>query len=212
MTKPNWKLIILTALITLLPVVAGMLLWDQLPEQIATHWNITGEPDGWSSKAFAVYGLPLLITGIHVICSLATFRDPKKPNVSPKVMSIVLWICPVISLLGNGYVLMTALGHAEDLPIINIISLLLGGLFLYIGNYLPKCARNYTVGIKLPWTLNNDENWNATHRFGGWVWTVGGVLILATALWANIFLMIGILAVIAIAPVVYSYLYYLRHR
>jgi uncharacterized membrane protein len=128
------------------------------------------------------------------------------------MMNIVLWICPVISLLCNTYVLMTALGHTQDFPIITMVSLLLGGLFLYIGNYLPKCTQSYTIGIQLPWTLADEGNWNATHRFGGWVWTIGGVVILATCMWRNVILIVGCLAIMAIAPTVYSLVYYLKHR
>ena len=212
MMKRNWKLFILTALITLLPIVAGLLLWDALPEEIATHWNMAGEADGWSPKGFAVIGLPLILTGIHLICSFATFIDPNSTRISQKMLGIVLWICPVISLLGSGYVLATALGHTQDFPTGTVVSLLLGGLFLYIGNYLPKCTQNYTIGIKLPWTLADEANWNATHRFGGWVWTIGGVVILGTCLWSSVFLTIGTLAVMALAPTVYSFVYYLRHR
>ena len=212
MMKPNRNLIVLTTIITLLPIVAGIVLWDQLPEQIATHWNVNGEADGWSSKGFAVFGLPLMIAVIHLVCSFATFLDPKRSSISKKMLNIVLWICPVLSLLGNTYVLMTALGHTQNFPIITMVSLLLGGLFLYIGNYLPKCTQSYTIGIKLPWTLADEGNWNATHRFGGWIWTIGGVVILATCMWSNIILIVSCLTIMAIAPTVYSLVYYLKHR
>lgn len=212
MIKNNRKLIILTTVLTLLPIVAGILLWDRLPEEIATHWNINGEADGWSSREFAVFGLPAVIAAIHLGCTFATALDPKSSAISRKMMGIVLWICPVISLFCNGYVMMTALGYGHDFPVNTLISLLLGGLFLYIGNYLPKCTQSYTVGIKLPWTLADEGNWNATHRFGGWVWTIGGVVILVTSLWGNAILIVGCLVIMTLAPMVYSLVYYLRHK
>nr|WP_275450028.1 SdpI family protein [Clostridium massiliodielmoense] len=78
------------------------------------------------------------------------------------------------------------------------------------GNYLPKCKQNYTVGIKLPWTLNSEENWNKTHRLGGYVWMAGG-LILCILTWLNIYRQIAtivIVVIISVIPIVYSFLLY----
>ena len=86
--------------------------------------------------------------------------------------------------------------------------LLMGILFIIVGNWLPKCQQTYTMGIKLPWTFASEANWNATHRFGGKVWVIGGIITMLTAFLGSFWLMMVILLAMVILPTVYSYLYY----
>lgn len=209
MIKENKKKLILTSVVTLLPILIGVLLWNKLPEQVPTHWNAAGEVDGWSSRAFAVFGLPCFLFAIHWICLLVTSADPKKQNIQGKPLNIVFWICPFISLLCAALTYGTALG--AEFKVDKILPLFMGALFIVLGVYLPKCKQNYSVGIKLPWTLNDEENWNKTHKLAGKVWLVGGVafffLILVPASFMTIALLF-IALVITTIPVVYSYLLY----
>ena len=211
MLKKNKFLIILTTLICLLPMVAGILLWDQLPEQIPSHWGVDGQIDGWSSKEFAVFFFPALLAGIHLVCIFASSLDPKSKNYAPQMIRFVLWICPVLSLVLNSIIYAFALGY-DLLNVPMILCILVGIMFVIVGNYLPKCRQSYTMGIKLPWTLNDEGNWNATHRFGGWVWVACGVAVLATAFLGIFWILIGIMLVAVIAPTIYSYLYYRKHK
>ncbi len=210
MIKKNNGVLILTTVIILLPIVAGLLLWNQLPDQVPTHWDINGQVDGWSSKPFAVFALPLFIAVIHWVCFLVTTADPKNQNLDGKMLWLTLWICPMISLLCNGMVLLTALGIGISVEV--IMPMVLGAMFLVIGNYLPKCKQNYTIGIKIPWTLADESNWNATHRFAGWAWTIGSIFIMALAFFGNIWLLLVIILIMAFAPILYSYLYYRKHK
>lgn len=206
MIKKNWKTLVLTSIITLIPIVVGLLLWNQLPEQMPTHWGINGEVDAWSSKAFAVFFFPILLLALHWLCVAASCADPKSKDYHPKMIALVLWICPVIGLVISTLMYSAALGYA--LAVETILPLLMGLLFIIIGNLLPKCRQSYTMGIKLPWTLNNEENWNKTHRFGGKVWVVGGVIIMATAFAGSFWILLGMLIVMMAIPTVYSYCLY----
>ena len=206
MIKKNKVTLIITTLVMLIPMFIGLLLWNQLPEQIPSHWNIHGEVDGWSSKAFAVFFFPGLLMAIHWVCVFASCADPKAKNYHPKMIRLVLWICPVLSLLLNSMVYATALGYQLSVEI--IMPLLVGLMFIIVGNLLPKCRQSYTLGIKLPWTLASEENWNKTHRFGGKVWTVGGVIIMATAFLGSFWLLIATMVVMVAAPTIYSYCLY----
>lgn len=206
MIKKNLKTLIITSIITLLPILAGLILWDKLPEQIATHFNAEGAADGLSSKAFAVFGLPVLLLVLHWICTLGTSADPKSKNHSNKVVTLVLWICPVISLLVGSVIYTYAMGLNIDVTL--IMMLFFGVLFIVIGNYLPKCKQNYTIGIKISWTLNDEENWNYTHRISGKLWAAGGVIILLTAVFRQIWIFIVITALMVIIPFLCSYLFY----
>jgi len=210
MIKKYIRTLILSSVVLLIPVVVGLLLWNQLPDPMPTHWGINGEVDGWSSKAFAVFGLPAIMLALQWVCVIACTADPKHRNYNPKMMKFSLWICPVIGLILSFMVYPAALGYS--VPVEVIMPLLVGVMFIVVGNWLPKCRQTYTMGIKLPWTLSSEENWNATHRFGGKVWVIGGIATILTAFLGNFWVLIVILAVMCIVPTIYSYLYYRRHE
>lgn len=213
MIRRNKKKLILTSLLILLPIAVGLLLWDRLPEAFATHWGFDGQADGFSSPAFAVFVPPLILLAVHWLCIFVTARDPKNQDRNYKPFGMVLWIIPVISNLSSGVTFALALG--AEFPISSVMQAALGLLFIILGNYLPKCRQNYTIGIKVPWVYTSEENWNATHRFGGRVWMVGGLVILVFSLLPSAFgipLILIAIVVLAAIPVIYSYLYYCRQK
>lgn len=204
MIKKNLKLLILTSILTLLPILAGVVLWNQLPEQMPTHWNAAGEVDGWSSKPFAVFGLPLILVAAQWLCVLATTTDPKRQNHSEKIYHLVFWIMPVLSIVLHAITYLTVLGVGVRIEM--VMPIFMGLLFVIIGNYLPKCKQSYTIGIKIPWTLNNEENWNKTHRLAGWVWVIGGIAIMLTGFFGGFVAFFVITLVMVLVPTIYSYL------
>ena len=204
MIKKNLKVLIITSIIILLPILAGVVLWDQLPDAMPIHWNAAGEIDGWSSKSFAVFGLPFILIAAQWLCLLATGADPKKKNHSDKMIHLVLWIIPVMSVVLHTITYLTALGYGVRMEV--VMPVLMGLIFAIIGNYLPKCKQNYTIGIKIPWTLDNEENWNKTHRFAGWMWTFCGVAIMLTGFLGSFWIFLPIALLMVIVPVLYSYL------
>lgn len=202
--------IIVTTLITLLPIVFGLIIWKKLPEQIATHWGADGQADGYSGKAFAVFGMPCILAALQLFVSFITLNDPKRRNIHKKPLTLVLWLIPIVSILMNCMTYAVALGMEVDVGI--IVSILIGLLFIILGNYMPKLQQNYTVGIRIPWTLNSTENWNRTHRLGGKMFILGGFLLIITGFLGSVIGDFGALAaVIAIAlictgvPAVYSF-------
>lgn len=157
----------------------------------------------------AVFGLPLIFLAVQWACMLFTAADPKRQNISGKAMTLVLWLIPVISLIGNAAVYCYALGISINMT--SAVGVLLGVIFLVLGNYLPKSRQNYSMGIKIAWTLHDENNWNATHRFAGFLYMgIGAVMIVLSLLgkfsWALPICLVG-----ALAPVIYSYLYFVRH-
>ena len=203
MIKKYKGTLIFTSLTMLLPILVGLLLWDKLPEQVPSHWGINGEVDGWCSKTQAVFLMPCVMLAMHWLCVLVSYLDPKKVDYNKKSFLLVLWICPAITLLISSLMYAKALGY--DLDVNVIMPLLFGAMFLIIGNLLPKMRQNYTLGIKLPWTLHNEENWNKTHRFSGKVWVAGGIVILATAFLGSFWILLGVLIVMVALPTIYSY-------
>ena len=207
--KKYKKQLILSSIVILLPIVFGLLLWNQLPDTFATHWGVDGQPDGWSSKGFAIFITPVLLLALHIFAVWITDLTNRGNDQSTKVMNMVFCILPAISLITNGMVYAIALGMTWD--VINLMPITFGALFVFIGNYMPKCTRNTTIGIKVKWTLHNDENWNATHRFAGKLWVAGGLVTIFSALLPTKIgypIMFFALLGSGLGAFLYSYLYY----
>lgn len=202
------KMIFLTSLLVLIPMIVGLILWNRLPDEMPVHFNAAGEPDNWESKAFAVFFIPLFLLAVHLLMGFITLADPKKQNINDKVFLLMLFICPAADIFGS-IVMYTG---ALNLPIsVNMIgNLFLGIVFLAVGNYMPKTRQNYTIGIKIPWALNDEENWNKTHHFAGIIWIICGIILVLNAFLDIIWLVPIAIAVAALLPTAYSFILYLR--
>lgn len=206
MIKKNLKLMIISSLVALLPIIAGVMLWDKLPAELPIHWDISGNVDGYASRTFVVFLFPLILTALHWLTIFVTSTDPKRQNHSDKMMIVVYWLVPALSIVISLACYATALGM--DIMMDALVPALMGVTFIVIGNYLPKCKQSHTVGIRLPWTLNSEENWNKTHRLGGYTMVVGGIVIFATAFIGIFWLFMVITAVMIIIPIAYSFVLY----
>jgi len=209
MILKNKKLLILTSLLTLLPIPVGLLLWNRFPETMTIHWGFSGQPDGFASIPVAVFLPSLLMLLTHWFCVLVTSFDKGNQNRNRKIQTIVLWTIPVVCNISCFGLYALALG-VEFSPVLWTM-VPMGLLFVLIGNYMPKTKMNYTIGIKVAWAYTSEENWNSTHRFAGKVWVIGGILMALSGflphLWA-IGVMFGAIAVLCILPIVYSWRYY----
>ena len=210
MLRENRKTMIVTSLITVLPILIGLILWKKLPDVMATHFGLNNEANGFSSKPVAVFGIPLFCLAMQWILALVTAGDPGRRNVSPKVRAMCLWIVPVVSLFCGGIIYPGNLGSHMDIT--RISGILTGLLFVIVGNSLPKTRHNYTIGIRVPWTLASEENWNKTHRLGGFLWVTGGMALLLLTLigFLRTELLIGMILIVAFVPCIYSFCLYLK--
>ncbi len=206
----KWNILI-TAAACLVPILIGLYFWDKLPDQVPTHFGPDGQADSYSPKAFAVYGLPLIMLGGHLFGACLTALDPKRQSISDGIYHLILWMIPCLSF----FICFVTIGTALDIDInvTNISMILLGVLFVIIGNILPKCRQNYTIGIKLPWTLDDVNNWNRTHRFSGYLYMICGVIIAISGLFNGTFwIYICVIAIMVLFPTIYSFQYYLRNK
>ena len=197
----------------LLPVLFGLIFWNQLPESMVSHWGGDGVADGTAPKAFVVFGMPLMLLAIHWLCLGLTCLDKKSAQYHNKLVMITYGIMPVLSIVVNGILYGLALGM--ELNLFMLLPAFLGVIFIIIGNYMPKTTRNRSMGIKLRWTMGNDENWQKTHRLGGRLQVISGVLMLISAPF-SVEVSIGMLVVAIIlaivVPTVYSYMLYRKHK
>lgn len=209
MLKKNKGLLIATSFVILLPILAGLIFYDRLPDSMNIHWNLQGETDGQGSKHLMIFLMPCILLAVHWLCILVTVKAPKGYGENDKMFRLMLWFMPILSLLVNGMMYLSSAGHGENAFM--LMPVLLGALFIVIGNYMPKTKQNWTMGIKIKWTLSSEENWYATHRLAGKLWVLGGALMILAVLLPGSAMMIAlgvILAVMVMVPFVYSWRYY----
>ncbi|MBO4382876.1 MAG: SdpI family protein [Clostridia bacterium] len=204
MLKANKKTLILTSLVMLIPVVIGLIFWSRLPDPMAIHFGADNEANGFAAKPVAVFAFPLGLLALQWLMPVLLSLDPKRKNISPKMTALVLWLIPIISVFVCAFMYAFNLGYPVNITF--FAELMIGLIFIVVGNYLPKTRQNYMVGIRLPWTLANEENWNRTSRLAGPLMIVGGLLIVILTLTGTLTVLwlLLIFAVLLLVPIIYS--------
>lgn len=198
-----WPLVLLS----LVPLGVLGALWANIPDTIPTHWNAKGEIDDYGSK-WTLLIVPLTSLLMVTLVSLLLRIDPKgKINQSESTIFRILLAMIFFFWLVFGLILATSLGYEVQTAQWILVGVLV--LFAVLGNYFGKLRHNYFVGIRTPWTLENEQVWNKTHRFAGKLWVYGSLLMLIPAMLTQgewfFFLLLGFILVIVIVPLVYSY-------
>lgn len=206
----NKTLIFITSLVILIPLFVGLILWNKLPEEIAIHFDMNGAADDWCHKEWAIFGIPLFILAAQFFCLFMTVYDPGKKNIGKKLYNLVVWICPICSVVCGVVIFSKALDIY--FPVFSIAQGICGIGIIAVGNFLPKCKQNYSIGFKLPWTLNDKENWNNTHRFAGKVWIIGGLILVANSFINNRLIDLAVILIITVVPLIYSWIYHTQHK
>ncbi|KXT77325.1 SdpI family protein [Streptococcus sp. DD13] len=203
--KTNKTLLTVTSTVTLFPILWGLMIWSQLPNQISIHFNAAGQANNFQSKALAVFGLPVFLLLVHLFVIFVIGRDPKNRTMNDKMVRVIYWLTPIVSLSISYLIYSKALGSTIN-PSVFVLALL-GLIFLIMGNYMPKLKVNHTVGIRLPWTLQNEDNWHKTHRLAGKLWVLGGLILLLEAglQFALSYVLVLVILAIVFIPVMYSY-------
>lgn len=192
-------------LLALLPFVYSAVFYSQLPDQMPIHWDSVGNVDNYAAKPIAAWGMPALLLIITLFVNFSNSADPRRQNIerSPMVKNISKWGIVIIANVAQLASIFYATGYKLNVSKLN--GIIIGALIILIGNFLPKCKPNYTIGIKLPWTLASEENWRRTHRFAGFVWTICGVFMIANTFFTLPWLSLVILAIMVLLPTAYSY-------
>ncbi|WP_396186505.1 SdpI family protein [Flavobacterium sp.] len=193
----------------LLPFIYLAYLWNSLPEKVPMHLNYKGEIDDWGTK-YSLLGLIFLLPVLTYVLMLVIPKiNPKKriELMGGKYYQIKFVLVGFMSVLAI-YIIHSS--NSQTLSSPSIVLVLIGLLFMALGNYFKVIKQNYFLGIKTPWTLESEEVWKLTHILAGKLWIVGGLLIVIFSLVIpediNFYLFIIITAIITIVPIVYSYL------
>ena len=189
---------------------------EHLPDRVPTHWGMDGQPDGWSSPTFAAFMMPGLMLLMTAIFAVLPSIDPLKKNYEFHGSVYFLLVNVVVAFMGVVHVLVLGVSLGWPVNINRAIPVLMGLLFMFIGNLLPRIRPNWFMGIRTPWTLSSETVWRKTHRVGGYAFTVAGLLFVAMAVLGGapgaIKLMLVLIIPAVLWPVLYSYLEWRREK
>ena len=214
-TLLRWAFVVV---INLIPWIYLATIWKDLPGKIPVHFGIDGTPDKYGERN-QVFFIPATCTAVSVLVYLLLTNiyklDPKgwvakQPGIFLKISMVVVVFISCMSIIVLNW---TASQHTGGL---NLVLVMMGLLFAYMGNIMHSIKPNYFAGFRLPWTLESEENWRATHLLGSKIWFAGGILIALLALFIKpfvmFFIMMGIVLVMVIIPTVYSYRMFARSK
>ena len=203
-------------ILILLAITLGYIIYiyPSLPDLIPTHWGTSGEADRYNDKSY-VFLFFAIIVGINVLMPVVAKIDPRKDNYLRFGKSFNIFRI-AITLLFMGVTFIStqaALSNLSDsFSVDKLVPALIGVLFIVIGNYMPKFKHNYTMGIKTPWTLADEDVWNKTHRVSGPIWIIGGALMILNGFLVpdsfTIYVIITTISIMVILPFAYSYVIY----
>lgn len=205
---------ILSLVLIAAAVLAGVLLWNRLPDPMPSHWNAAGEIDGYMSKFWGIFLMPIVTIALLGLFLVIPHIDPLKANIA-KFIGVFNWFIVgfvVYMLFIHGLTLSAALGYQFNmtyalLPIVGL-------LFIGVGYMMGRAKRNFFIGIRTPWTLSSETVWDETHKLGSKLFMLAGaVTIISAFLGENgIWLLLAAMLLAAFVPIVYSYILWRREN
>jgi uncharacterized membrane protein len=186
-------------------------LYPSLPDSVPSHWNIQGEVDGYLSKPWGVIILPLSAILVFVVMRLIPVISPKGYRTESFANVMHIFQVAMVGFMSIVAILVLLAASGVNVPMNESIFAMLGVMFMVIGNYLGKTRKNFFLGIRTPWTLASDEVWGRTHRLAGRLFILQGLIMLSGVLFEiPVAVLLGMVGVIVVVPVVYSYVVYRR--
>lgn len=204
--------ITISFILIVIATLVGAALWTQLPDPMPSHWNAAGQVDGYMSKFWGIFMMPLMTAGITLLLIAVPQIDPLKANIAKFrglfnafIVGFVVYMLYVYALT-----LFASLGYDFNMTI--MLLPVMGILFIGLGYMMKSAKRNFFIGIRTPWTLSSDVVWDETHKLGAKTFMISGVVVILSAFLgeAGIWLMMAALFVASIVPVVYSYILFTR--
>jgi len=187
--------------------IVGAVLSSQLPDPMPSHWNAAGEVDGYMSKFWGIWLMPLMTLGITLLLAGVPYLDPLKANIEQFRNLYNIFIVGFVAYMLYVYALTLAAALGAQFNMTYMLVPAVGLLFIGISFLIENAKRNFFIGIRTPWTLSSDEVWEKTHKLGAWAFRIGGALVVVIAFIgeSGVFLMLPVLLLMALTPVVYSY-------
>ena len=173
--------------------VLAAITWQGAPDRIPVHWNLHQQVDRYGGRFEGLFGIPLLALGLYVLMLIVPRFDPGRANYAAFLGAFITLRLALVVFLAALYGVIHLWIRGIEVRMNTVMPLLLGALFIVVGNLLGKVRPNWFVGIRTPWTLSSKDAWVRTHRAGGWVFIAGGMAFMAAgvihspwALWAAV--------------------------
>lgn len=183
MEKKDRKILILSVIICLLPMILGIVFYNRLPEQMPIHFTINNVPDNYAPKNFALFGIPIIMVIVQSICIIGTTRINKIKNIEkPRILKIMEWFIPILTV--TIYIIMIEVSLGSDVYVGKSVCLILGILFMIIGNYIPKMSYESSKTIFHP-TPKNEKSFRKMSKMMGYLFIVMGIVLLIMIIWMN---------------------------
>jgi len=213
--KPTIKSEIFSLAILAISIAASFYFYAHFPARVITHWDFAGQANGWSGRTFAAFFFPALLIGIYLLFLVLPYLDPKKDRYAEFARVYTIFRNFIVFFMAIIYFIASLANLGFKFDVGTWVSAAVGLLFIIMGNYMGKLKPNWFVGIRTPWTMSSETVWNKTHRFGGKVFMLGGLIMIiisfAPFTW-RLPLFIADIIVLLFGTVVYSYIAYLQEK
>jgi uncharacterized membrane protein len=205
----DWPILLLLAA----DAVFGLVVWPRMPARVPTHFGIHGTPNGWGPSWINAVLLPGIAIGIYLLMLVLPLADPRRASYARFGSTLRVFRFALCGLFVAIHVVLVRASFGKIVNTSVYIELAVALLFIVLGNSLGRVRFNYFFGVRTPWTLNDEDNWNATHRLAARLWVGCGLVLLPAAFLpgaAGVAVNMAVIAIAAIVPVIYSYLYFRR--
>lgn len=194
----------------LLMVIANIIFYGYLPANIPIHWNIYGQIDSYMAKNIGIWLMPIISIVMVIFFKYIPSFDPKKSKYKLFQKEWNIMQTAILGFLVYMHFLMLYFAVYPGANFMNIFFVGFGTFFVLIGNYMSKIRQNYFIGVRTPWTLDNEDNWNKTHRYASWCFVITGIITIIEAfvLWLPAVIIFSSIIISAIFPILYSFLLY----
>ena len=174
--QPNLKTEIIPILLLIITGIIAMYFYQIMPNQIPLHWNLVGEVDKWGSKFTGVITIPLITLFTYLLMLGLPKLDPQKKRYEEFKKTYHIFKAIIILFFTVLYFTTSLYALGFNIAVNKVVPFLIGLMFIFFGNYMSKIKKNWFLGIKTPWTLSSDNVWNKTHRVGGKIFILSGIL------------------------------------
>jgi len=213
--KPTLKSEILPLIIIAIAIISSFYFYANFPEQVPIHWNFKGEVDNYGSRGLAAFLFPGIILGTYLLFMAIPYIDPKKDRYTQFKKVYHLFKNILVLFMAAMYFITSFNALGYNISVAKWMPFMVGVLFIFIGNYMSKIKPNWFMGIRTPWTLSSEEVWNKTHRAGGKLFILGGIIIIIIPYLGErlgTILLIADVIMVSLGSIAYSYILFRKEQ
>jgi uncharacterized membrane protein len=189
--------------------------YSRLPDRVAVHWDLYGEPNRYGSRVEGAFLIPALMAVLFLVMQWYPSRDPRAANIAKFRGAYDTVVATTIAFLGVLHVLALGQSLGWRVDITTGVLVGLGAMLMILGNLLPRARSNFIFGVRTPWTLSSDRVWTRTHRVAGYTTVAAGLLTMASAFFgrpASVVIALASVVASGVIAIVYSYVLWSRER